>query len=436
MPPYHARSNVCRAGVTYSGLATRSFGLAVAGVDRTADAQAHTNFTLTRVLDGSAALSLTFSGTAPSEGQDLVLTLGGELLFGGTVQRVRSVSTGQIVKWETVCTDWWWLLTRYARVTGRFVGGVNTVVARLLAGFSDGGFLPGYLPQSLGDVDITFEDESVGDALKRIAKAANNGAGAFLRLTPYKRIDIATSFPDGVSLSVSNTTRATVLTYERLLDQIRTRVQARGRGTQTTTGVSPTQSSLPVAELGIFPAAGGTVWVPAIGPVTFTGKTAASGPGDLTGVAGLSADVPQGTLVQVYAVADDAAAQADLAARLGGGRSGVAIHSMDNDAWSQTEAAAMAGAHLALLKAPQAVLGVTYEHAQARTAAQVQRFEVGAVVSVNTTSPQLIATSFRLQRTTVTAFSSLAESEPRFTLSYDARSTVGVDLFDLLGTLS
>ena len=428
----HARSNVCRAGVTYAGLATRAFGLTIGGADRKANAQQNVNFTLSKALDGEQALTLTFDGTAPTEGQDILLTLGGELLFGGTVQRVKSVTTGQLVKWETVCSDWWWLLNRYARVTGRFTGGVNSVVARLLYTYTDGGFLPGYLPQSLGDVDVTCDDEALGDVLKRLAKGANNGAGAFLRITPFKRIDMATSFPDGLSLTLVNASEYRTVTLEKMLDQIRTRVQARGAGSQTTTSVASNAATLPVADCGLF-AASGTVWVPGIGPVTYTGRSVASGPGSLTGVSGLTADVPQGALVQVYALLDDATAQTDLATKLGGGRSGIALHSLVNEDWSLSEAAAMAGAHLAFLKNPQQGLTFTGE---AVPAARMLRHEVGAVIAASVTVPQTVSGDFRLQRVTISAFSALAESEPYFNVVVDARSTVGVDLFDLLGTLS
>lgn len=430
---HQARSNVCYAGAVYAGLVTRTFGLTIGGVDRKADAQQNVSFSLAKALDGEQALSLTCTGTAPSVGQDILLTLGGELLFGGTIQRVKSVpGLGFLTKWEVVASDWWWLLNRYARVSGRFVGGVNTVVARILATATDGGFLPGYLPQSLGDVDITCDDEAPGDALKRIAKASNGGAGAFVRLTPFKRVDMATSFPDGISLTLVNASEFPVAFTEQLLDQVRTRVQVRGEGAQTTAAVAYTSTSLPVAECGLF-AASGTVWVPGQGAVTYTGRSVASGPGALTGVAGLTAEVAQGTVIQVYAVVDDATAQTALATRLGGGRSGIAVHSLANEEWSLSEATAMGGAHLALLKDPQRVLHL---EATAMSAAQMLRHEVGAVLAASVTTPQTISGDFRLQRVTISAFSSLAEAEPSFRVVLDARSTVGVDLFDLLGTLS
>jgi len=432
---YHARSNVCRAGVTYAGLANRTFGLTIGGSNRLQDSRAAVGFSLTKPLDGSSStLTLTAGGTKPAEGADIVLTLGGELLFGGTVQRVRSIQEqgGTLMSWNLAATDWWWLLNRYARVTGRFVGGINTVVAKLLATYTDGGFLPGYLPQSLGDIDVTFDGERVGDAIKRIAKAANGGAGAFVRITPYKRIDIATSFPDGISLSLVNATDYHQVTVESILDQVRTRVQARGVGTQTTVVSAPSSTTLSVEEVGIFPASG-SAWVPSMGAIAYTGRSATSGPGALTGVTGITADIPQGSAVQVFAQADDSSAQTALASTLGGGRSGVAVEQVANDAWTYTESAAQASARLALLKTPQSVLNVM---AVAVPAAKVFQHEVGAIVAANVTSPQTISGDYRIQRVVIGPWSSLAETEPRFTVTVDAKSTVGVDLFDILGTMS
>lgn len=431
-PRYHARASVCRAGVTYAGLTGRTFAVSVGGVSRTAHAQANVNFSILKSLDGDSALTLTFDGAPPVEGQDAIVTLGGELFFGGTVQRVRSVQTGQIVKSETVCSDWRWLLNRYARVTGTFTGGINAVVARLLATYSNGGFLPGSIPQALGNITITCDDEGLWDVILRIARGANNGAGAFVRLTPYKRVDIGTTFHDGINLAITNTSDYRSVSYERTLDQVRTRVQARGVGTDTTAPVSPGATTIPVSECGIFPGSG-SVWVSSVGVVAYAGKSAAIGPGALTGVSGLSAPVPQGATVQVYAVADDGPAQSALASALGGGRSGVAVHSVANEAWSSDEVSRMASAHLSLLKAPMRAVtlsGVTV------TAGRLWQHEPGTILTSTVTQPQTIDGQFRVQRVNVSAMSSLAESEPIFRVTADARSTVGVDLFNILGTLS
>lgn len=430
---HEARSNVCYSGAVYAGLSTRTFGLTVGGTSRLDDARQKVNFTLTKVLDGTSSLSLTMGGTRPAEGADVLMTLGGELLFGGTVQRVRSVQLGPgLMEWQVAASDWWWLLNRYARVTGRFVGGVNTVVNRLLSTYTDGGFLPGYLSSSLGDIDIAFDDVSVGECLKRIAKASNAGAGAYLRLTPFKRVDIATSFPDGLSLTLVDGSNRTSVVSERILDQVRTRVQVRGRSTQTTALVSANATSIPVEDCGLF-AASGTAWVARLGAVTYTGLSVARGPGSLTGASGITSDISQGTDVSVYAVVNDSTAQTALATTLGGGRSGVAIHTIANDAWSLTEATGMAGAHLALLKDPQVAIQV---QAEAMTAAEMQQQEPGAVISATVTTPQTISGSFRLQQVTVRAFGPLNATEPRFSVALSSRNTVGVDLFDLLGTLS
>lgn len=429
----HARSNVCRSGVTYAGLALRTFGVSIGGVART-DVQQNVNFSLSKTLDGDQALTLTLGGAEPSEGQDVLLTLGGELLFGGTVSRVRSIMVGpQLVKWECVCTDWWWLLNRYARVTGTFSGGVNTVVARLLATYTDGGFLPGYLPQSLGNISITCDDEPLADVLRRVAKGANSGAGAFLRLTPFKRIDMATSFPDGLALTLVNATNYQTISREKALDQIRTRVRARGKATQTTALVQFfAAGTIPVAEVGIF-ADSGSVWVAGMGPVAYTGRTAASGPGSLTGCTGVTDDIAQGTAVQVYVESNDAAAQTALATKLGGGRSGIATHSLSNEDWSLAEATAMAGAHLTLLKDTQQAVNIT---GVAVPAAKMLQHEVGAIIAASATTPMTVSGDFRIQQVTVSAFSSMAETEPAFNVVAVARSTVGVNLFDLLGILS
>jgi hypothetical protein len=93
----------------------------------------------------------------------------------------------------------------------------------------------------------------------------------------------------------------------------------------------------------------------------------------------------------------------------------------------------MAGAHLALLKDPQVSLTV---QAVAMSAAEMEQQETGAILTASVTTPQTISGDFRLQSVTVRAFGPLSDSQPRFSVSIAARNTVGVDLFDLLGTLS
>lgn len=431
MPYYHARSNVCRSGVTHAGLVNHPMELTVGGTTRKGDTLQNVKYTVTIPLDGGpSTCTFRVSGTKPVLGQDVVFSFGGESWWAGSVLRVRAYVVGQLVMYDVQAIDWTWLMNRYLPVNGEYAGmGINTAVRRILEAFTDGGFRGGYLPASLGDVEaIVFEDVPVVDALQRLAKMANAGVGAYLRIKPDKSVDIGTTFPDGISLAWVNASNYRDLAWEETLDQVRTRTYARGRGSAVVTRVGPGTTTVDVEDCASFSASGGSAHA-GHDTFTYTGKSVASGPGQLTGVSGVESDLEQGELVRVSTQVDDSAAQTALATVLGGGRSGVVSNVLDDEAWTLAEAVARATADVQFNKAAAQAVSYTVT----AKSAVVRNHAPGQVVAASVTAPLTISGNFVIQSVTIVPFDTQAATDDPFLTGYVSAGTVSrTGLVDLL----
>lgn len=420
MAYYHARANVCRAGVTYAGLAHHPFKAVIGSTDRT-NAILYDSFTVTTALDGSpSTCAFTVQGFTPTKGNDVILTLGGELIWAGTLTEVRVQAQKFVsgaVYYACQAIDWTWLMDRFARVNLRFEAGmaVNQAVATILRDFTDGGFARGYVPIDLPTVGpMVFEGETVSGAIRRIASAA----GAYVRVRPQKRVDVFDVLPDSNALSLGNSSPIRDVVYEESLSQVRTRTFYVGGGGSATANVTYTATEIPVDECGWYTGtqafANGDVF-------TYAGRTASSGPGSLTGVSGLAVDIPQGTVVSVLAQADDATAQTALATVLGGGRSGIAVGWFADGRLSQGEVNQRAAADVAAFK--NAIPALSYTVAQ-------RYHEPGKTVDVSTTDPVTIADTFRIQQVVMRPYGVVAGNTPRFEYQVTCRVFRRADLLD------
>lgn len=420
MAYYHARANVCRAGVTYAGLAHHPFVATIGSTDRTANILYDT-FTVTTALDGSpSTCAFSVQGFSPTQGNDVLLTLGGELIWAGTLTEVRAVAqkfASGTVTYQCQAIDWTWLMDRYARVnlTLGATTAVNQAVASVLAGFTDGGFRRGYVPMDLSSVGpMTFEAETVSGALRRIAAAA----GAYMRVRPQKRVDVFDTLPASNALSLGNSSEIRNVVYESSLSQVRTRTFYVGGGGQATATTAPTSTTIPVDECGWYN--GTQVYVDG-DIISYTGRSMESGPGSLTGVTGISVDIAQGAKVSVLAQADDSAAQTALATVLGGGRSGVSVGWFSDGRLSQAEVDARAAADVDAFKS--ATPALSYVTAK-------RYHEPGKTVSVSISDPFAIADTFRVQQVVMRPFGIVAGTTPTFEYQVQCRVFRRADLID------
>lgn len=395
MPNEYARSGF-HSGETASGYFDESFSVHVAGTNRTAKCEfdslqiTETDDDAPNTLDGNV------HGFTPSEFQEIKVFNGGVdvgvPLFIGNLLNVAGDSSRKAdrVQFPVHAVDPRWLIDRYALVTKHYASvGVGSIVADILANYTNGGFTLGYVPMTLGNPDITFTAERVSSCLARLAKAV----GATARVYYTKRVSIAITHDDeGNSLSLTDSS----LEHWGVRSaadgtQIRTRVIYEGGGSNATATMPALGTTIDVEETGWYSASGGTVRA-GLNFVTYTGVSTASGPGTLTGCSGIAHDIPQGEPVNVYVQADDSAAQTALAALLGGGLSGIAVHYLTDGRLSADECQKRADAALDTYTVALKTIQYTTTNAYTRA---------GRSVTVNITKPQTINTTLAIQTMTL-----------------------------------
>jgi hypothetical protein len=348
----HARAGIFLAGVTHCGLVPREPVVTIGGVVR--GIRLVEGFQITHVLGQPSVCTLQCYGYRPIVGQQLVIadeSASSRLIFGGLITAVRRrVQRDANIIWDVAADDWSGLINAYQPVYLRLEDvAVNVAINRILA-FTDPALAirPGLIPASLGRISQTFEGTDVMTAIGTIAGAVN----AYYRLTPWKRIDLFQGEAlDGNALVLDNDTRARDIGLETLLNQQRTRVQYEGGGGSLTALASVGATTLEVDECGWYDPAGGTVRVGVTFP-TYTGVSAESGPGLLTGCAGVTEDLPQGAKVNLWHQATDAAAVTARASLLGGGLSGIAIAYARDERLNRSTLAGLADRELAWGKDP------------------------------------------------------------------------------------
>jgi hypothetical protein len=200
-----------------------------------------------------------------------------------------------------------------------------------------------------------------------------------------------------------NDSRVKILAFQNQLSQIRTRVTGLGGGSQSS-GVTPYGSStIAVKETGWYSSSGGKIKLAGLAPLNYTGVSAASGPGFITGVSGLTRDIPDSETINLFVELNDAVAQAQLASRLSGGgtMTGVATYRFSDQRLSLQELTSRCQMYLDFFKTPiqQAShsMGMpdVYYNAQ-------RRWEVGKLVAVSVPTPYgTIEGSLRLSELTI-----------------------------------
>ena len=395
MAYYHARSGVCRSGVTHAGLVNANVTATVGGTVRTSGILVD-QFRISRSLDGRPSVCHgRMKGFTPSLGQTIYITRAtpDEYLFGGTILRlVCQAQKGRPVEWDFEAVDFQWQMDRYERVNARYRGlGVGSIVARILSSCTDGGFVLGECPSTLGTItDILFTNELVSDALRTVAKQV----GAYVLVDFEKHVHIRTNFNDGNSLTLSNSSDQRHIVYQEDMTQARNKVTVEGGGPQALSATSAGATSILVNETGWLDASSGGGLRYEEDLLTYTGASVSSGEGTIT-ASGLGVDIPEAGNIYVRETVEDATAQSDMATTLGGGLSGVIHHVATDGRLDATSAAGLAATLLSFFKDP--MKEIDYETSNRQTS-------VGKTVAVSISDPITISATFILQQVDISAF--------------------------------
>jgi len=392
-----ARSGIARSGVTYCGWTPPVMRVYIAGTNRSANVSSEATLTLS--ADAPATFSFMVEGITPAVGSDVLLTYTtpNEYWFAGTLLQVKAAPEGVTsasLRWHCTAVGYEWLLDRYDVIRAQYRStGVGTIVADILSQFTDGGFRLGYCPMSLGNLDMDFTFETVYRALVRVATAV----GARVEITPNRRVNIFTTYPDAATATVTNAkVQAPTFSYTQDLTQVRTRVLYQGMGTTAIMTVGAGSTTIDVADTGPFSSSGGYA-VSGRNLITYTGISVGSAAGQLTGVTGIDFDITEGDPVDVLAIETDSAADTALAALLGGSLSGQATAYLQDGRLSLTEASARAQQDLATFGGALEDVSFTY-------VTPVRHLKVGRTLTLNVTSPLTVSGDFTIRAIQVSPY--------------------------------
>lgn len=278
--------------------------------------------------------------------------------FSGTIVKLRNRSvktpSGQqpaVRLYDIWAMDGTWKLNRRT-VTKSYPAGTlaNVVVADLVTNYSSGFTINNVQAGAPAlTAPLVLKAVKIADAIVQVCRAVspnwrnyvdpNNDVHFFLTEASQRPKSIV---PGVYSYDA--------LDYTLDLTQIRTRMVIEGGGASATAPTAAGATSIPVDECGWYSASGGTLVTPSADLVTYTGRSATSGPGNLTGVpasgaGSITVALLQGDALHVWVQVDDAASQTTLAAFEGG--DGIHEQPLSNGNWNIAECTAAGVAELA-----------------------------------------------------------------------------------------
>jgi hypothetical protein len=290
-----ARLGVMRLGASRLNTFQPWIRIFIDGTDRTANVRVEgVTIVPTQGHDPDTA-SLRVAGFVPQKGQEITVFCGDEdfthQMFGGHIlavdQGYEDVATN--VVYDLSCIDYTWLLDR-RKVIKRYTNqSATAIVLNLMATYTSG-FTTAFVQAGLPTLDeITFTNESVSDALTRVAERI----GAYWYIDYAKGLhfyttdeqaagtitDANTEAFDGFGFDAGafygseegqGVRTARNITESADLSQVATRVWSRGGGSPAVVQVAAGSTILPVEDGSWYSATGGYV---ESGPqrITYTG---------------------------------------------------------------------------------------------------------------------------------------------------------------------
>lgn len=395
-----ALSGIARAGVTYAGWVEPTFVVTIGGVNRTAKVELG-GWSVTARLGAPSVCTFTVKNLTPTLGKDVKVRYAGgngDDLFGGTLlQAEAEVVSPSLTYWHCVATGYQWKLGLWPVQRAFTATAINTILANLLADYTNREFRVGYCPLD-ERVTIEFNRDTLSSAIAKLASLAS--AGAFWRVLPDKTVDICAAYPVQ-DIGFTNATAALGLRYSKDLTQVRTKTRVVGIGTTVTAAVAPGATTIPVAEVGWFDlgdiSASSGEAICGANDLTYTGRTPSNvgGPGTLTGVAGITSPIAEGDTISVCYSHEDATAAAAMAALLTTPSDGVLTHWVSDSALSLNACKIRAEADIALYSSDI----TTIEFGTGG-----RNVGVGQLVAASVTSPVSISGDYLVQQVVTTPF--------------------------------
>ncbi len=317
-----ARSGLARSGATRSGFYNETFAVTINGVDRGLKTRKYTPEIQKTLNQNGNTASLVVWGFVPLVNQQIIIGSGAinQRIFGGTIVRARQLYYKGQTFWQLDCLDWTRQLGKMLVSKHYSSEDAGLIALDLMANFSSG-FTTTHVATGLATIDsIDFTEEPLPTCLQRLAQRA----GVRQYVDPDKDLHFGDT---NVTQNPTPLTAGNYGYWNLVIDsdgsQRFTRAVVEGAGGATTAPVAIGATSIPVDECFYYSASGGYLKSGSNRRITYTGVSAASGPGNITGVPASGAGsvvyaLPQGQEVDVLVLVDDTAAQAEIVALEGG----------------------------------------------------------------------------------------------------------------------
>lgn len=326
----YARSGYARSGATRSGYYREQLQATIAGIDRATKFEKGKTKIKRTLNESPNTATFSLFGVEPPLGAEVIIGNGSlsNRLFGGNITDRKQASVkqsgGQVAKqlWDVTCSDWIFDLAGEANVLERYFNTPAHLIFRDLATK----YAPGYSLKRVktgGPVidDIAFDMVTLPSAFTQLGNRCD--PTWHWDCDPYKVLHFF-DYEELVAQPKPITTANldyNKLDYQDSLRLVRTQVTVVGGGGSATAPTAAGSTSHPVDECGWYDTPGRFKSGSQI--CTYTGRSASSGPGNLTGIpaAGAGAilfDIKQGDQAYIVVIEDDLAAQAALQAVMGG----------------------------------------------------------------------------------------------------------------------
>lgn len=337
----------------------------------------------------------------PRRLQEIIVGFGNftNRLYAGHVMKVSQQQSRRDLGHPTFaldCIDYSWQLD-WKRVTGQRWSNIapGTIVADIV-----GAFAPAFTVRvEAGMTPTDFQsndDERVSEAISRLMNMVNGHW-----YVDYDRVVHAFVNPEpDAALTPIDANNSHFWEFEYSEDDSgrATRVRVRGGNSTTTSVTAVGSTTLAVDDTRLFASTGGYALTGA-NQLTYTGKSVTEGPGSLTGIPSSGAgsvlvSIAQGETVRVLAIADDAAAAADVISLIGTG-DGYLEYSIQDEQLGDAAARQRAAGELMALKNPDK--HVTYKTRDPFSKAG----KTVAVDLTNARTSQHISGTFQVQRVVI-----------------------------------
>jgi hypothetical protein len=397
--------------VTFAGLTNFELTLKVSGIKRGMKKNSSFRITYAVGRPSTCAFQCNFP-IASGEEVTIAVDASKRLIFGGTVDEVsRAQQDGELTTYDVTCLDWIWLANSGVSIYEEFKEvSLNTAVSKILTYVNPAlGIRPGRIPEDLGTVSITLDGVNLESALNNLARSQS----VVWRLTPNKHIDMFREDPDpGNAIELIDDTRVKMLSFKEQLNQVRTRVIGIGGGSPVDGFQMMGSQTLAVKESGWYSATGGFIKLRALPPIQYTTVSEQSGPGFLTLTTGLPRDVTDLETANVYVMLEDLTAQADLAARLGGGHDGVVVYYLSDGRVNISTITTESQRNLDFFKTPVTEVDFAMSAPDFLWNAQ-RRWDVGRLVPTDMESEEgdLVQGTFRISDVTLEGFADVTLSD-------------------------